>query len=577
MKDKIRQFRISFNRFAKKNILVIIMLVFLCPILGYSYSTFIFDTDDYRSNEMYIGNLLYSIKVDGVNTSSVSVPANSEVEALVQVTSLNEVSSNYKLVHNTLPGVTVVYASDEHLPTYGLITTSQSSTVLITNTTSSAITINFEVVGGYSTNNIANISVPNGYSLVSNTYMKYDYETLSLFGDNVRVSELDTTKRYNLLSSTCTNNETVTYNSIIRSITVTPSDEQTKCQLYFEEKSNSTLTEKMLEDNTAISDASINFATISSVSNGQGLYYTSDLDKTEGGERVYYYRGAVTNNYVQFAGFCWKIVRTNEDGSVKLMYWGPKNGTTCSTTALAPTSLAIKAYNTEHVNTSHIGYMYGSSCTDYSSCNSNVVSSTIKGLIDEWYNTNIANEYRTKISNTIYCNDRTLGNAGSVNGVLFVATGEPLNNAIYSATRRIATGGSNGTSFTAYAASPQYDCPNDARDAFTLKVASGGTEGYGNNKLDYPVGLLTADEISYAGAAYGLTNNTFFLNTGGTYWTMSPFYAGPGYTIIFVVTASTFTNEFGDRSLNAFPVISLNFSALVSSGDGHATTPYVIQ
>src|SRR5574344_1217422 len=160
MRDKIRQFRISFNRFAKKNIVVIIMLVFLCPILGYSYSTFIFDTDDYRSNEMYIGNLLYSIKVDGVNTSSVTIPANSEVEVIVQVTSLNEVSSNYKLVHNTVLGVTVVYASDDNLPAYGLVTTSQMSTVLITNTTSSPVTINFEVVGGYSTNNIANISAP---------------------------------------------------------------------------------------------------------------------------------------------------------------------------------------------------------------------------------------------------------------------------------------------------------------------------------------------------------------------------------------------------------------------------------
>ena len=68
MKDKIRQFRISFNRFAKKNILVIIMLIFLCPILGYSYSTFVFDTDDYRASEMFIGNLLYSIKVDEINT-----------------------------------------------------------------------------------------------------------------------------------------------------------------------------------------------------------------------------------------------------------------------------------------------------------------------------------------------------------------------------------------------------------------------------------------------------------------------------------------------------------------------------
>ena len=452
------------------------------------------------------------------------------------------------------------------------------STVLITNTTSNPVTINFEVIGGYSTNNIANISAPDNYSLVTNTYMKYDYETLSMFVDGVRVNELDTTKKYNLLSSSCTNNETVSWDTSSNDLTIHSATEQTKCQLYFEE-AKPTLTEKILADNTVTSDASINFAAISSESNGQGLYYTSDLSKTEGGQRVYYYRGAVTDNYVQFAGFCWKIVRTNEDGSVKLMYWGPKNGESCSTTASMPSSLTGKAFNTSFNDNRYVGYMYGTSCNDYSSCHTNTTDSTIKGLIDTWYDTNIANEYRSKIANTIYCNDRTMGNSGTIDSTSYGTLGYGTNNTLYAAARRLGTGGPTGTTLSSANASPQYNCPNDERDGFTLKVASGGTEGYGNNALDYPVGLLTADEISYAGGAYGSGYNTFFLYTGSDYWTMSPFNLVRSYTRGWLVSSG---GSFGGNSVSgtspgAFPVISINSSALVSSGDGHASTPYIIQ
>ena len=36
----------------------------------------------------------------------------------------------------------------------------------------------------------------------------------------------------------------------------------------------------------------------------------------------YYYRGNVTNNYVKFAGFYWRILRINGDGSIRMIYAG---------------------------------------------------------------------------------------------------------------------------------------------------------------------------------------------------------------------------------------------------------------
>ena len=45
-------------------------------------------------------------------------------------------------------------------------------------------------------------------------------------------------------------------------------------------------------------------------------YTTDNYGKT------YYYRGAVQDNYVLFNNMCWRIVRIEGDGSVKLIYAG---------------------------------------------------------------------------------------------------------------------------------------------------------------------------------------------------------------------------------------------------------------
>ena len=288
---------------------------------------------------------------------------------------------------------------------------------------------------------------------------------------------------------------------------------------------------------------------------------------------MYYYRGAVTNNYVQFAGFCWKIVRTNEDGSVKLMYWGPKNGTTCSTTATTPSSLTGKAFNSTTSDNRYVGYMYGTSCSDYTSCHTNTTNSTIKGLIDDWYDTNINSQGTTitfKIADTIYCNDRMIGAAGNINGRTYGSLGYGTDNTLYGPARRLAFYSTN--------VSPQYNCPNKDRDGFTLKVSKGGTAEYGNNALDYPVGLLTADETSYAGGVYNTSNTTYFLNTGVDYWTMSPFFFVAD-TYEWYMESNGNIKCYYDSSftIGAFPVISLNSNALVSSGEGTVSEPYIIQ
>ena len=47
-----------------------------------------------------------------------------------------------------------------------------------------------------------------------------------------------------------------------------------------------------------------------------GLYKST---ATNTGEPTYYFRGTVENNYVSFAGFTWRIVRINEDGTIRII------------------------------------------------------------------------------------------------------------------------------------------------------------------------------------------------------------------------------------------------------------------
>ena len=80
----------------------------------------------------------------------------------------------------------------------------------------------------------------------------------------------------------------------------------------------------------------------------EGLFMTED-DEGES----YYYRGAVKNNYVSFAGYTWRIIRRNGDGSVRLIY----SGTTTSDTGTSVT-IGNSQYNSKYWDTAYFGYKY---------------------------------------------------------------------------------------------------------------------------------------------------------------------------------------------------------------------------
>ena len=316
------------------------------------------------------------------------------------------------------------------------------------------------------------------------------------------------------------------------------------------------LVDKILSDNTVQSDSGIDFSQKSSDTNGKGLYYTST--NTENNQRTYYFRGAVTNNYVRFAGYYWKIVRINEDGSIRIIY----NGTSGTGTG-EDTVIGTSAFNTNYDDNAYEGYMYGTArSSTYEAAHANTNNSTIKTVIDNWYNSNLSS-YSSYLSDAGFCNDRSIYSGPGYNeeydeGETFYGAYNRLDN--------------NKT--------PQFACPNASNDLFTTSTSSKG-----NKALTNPIGLITADEVWYAGATTS-SNNTYYLYTGADYWTMTPWiFEGLDADVWYVYDDGQLSQTNVNYQIGGVrPVINIKstvrLSSTIPSGcssqNGTASCPYVI-
>ena len=229
----MKDFRSKINYLFNKYIFVFFIVIGLCPMLAVSYATFSINTQGYRSNEMYISELLYSIKIDNENTYTIDIEPGRK-EHTIEITSLNAISTNYKLAYLNNSDLEVVYASDYLEPSFGGITTTRTISLMITNNSSETKTLSLMVFGGYGFNNVDNIEVLNTYTEIKLDYYHYDYETTALYVDNVLVDKLDEEKDYTLESYTCTNGSEVEYDTSGKRLIITGGS-KTKCSLYFKD------------------------------------------------------------------------------------------------------------------------------------------------------------------------------------------------------------------------------------------------------------------------------------------------------------------------------------------------------
>ena len=262
------------------------------------------------------------------------------------------------------------------------------------------------------------------------------------------------------------------------------------------------------------------------------------------------------NNWVKFGknssnqDLYWRIIRTNSDGSIRLLYHGIS---TTATDAYIGESQFNKIFN----DSMYVGYMYGTSGSQESN-RTNANNSTIKTVIDNWYASNMTSYTKYLSTTAVYCNDREVGSG------TYSATGSIF---YYAAYTRLDT---NPT--------PTYDCTNN-NDKFTVDASTG------NGKLTYPIALMTADEIAYAGGAtskkapmWYYTNSSFESSTGLTeWWSLSPFnWNGIGASSWRVFGNGSLSGFGVDYSRSVRPVVSLKSCIKYSTGNGTSETPYEI-
>ena len=357
---------------------------------------------------------------------------------------------------------------------------------------------------------------------------------------------------------------------------------------------------------------------------------------------VYYYRGDVQNNNVYFGGYYWKIIRTNGDGSIRLIYAGASADARGNASSI---NQKLYKYNDRSSDLSYVGYMYGDNfevksyenssisfsrntskyywadaytyneqdhkfylsgnimeatylemmdankinmytckittndgcellikVTDYKTkyaalCETigyfskdvdsmylDTISSNAKKEIDLWYENNILNnlddnnhQLTNYIVDNTFCNERSITTTGEIalNKTINFRGVLTLNN-------------------------PSFKCENDT-EKFSV------TSLYGNAHLKYPIALITASELIYAGGKNKITNKNFYLNSNVSYWTMTPFnyYYSEGMVGNSLLGYGQVVQYGMLYYANALrPVINIRSDVLISRGDGTVSSPY---
>ena len=276
----------------------------------------------------------------------------------------------------------------------------------------------------------------------------------------------------------------------------------------------------------------------STTKSASGLYKAADDDGDS-----YYFRGSIPNNYVSFANQTWRIVRVNGDGSIRLI-----------NSAFIGTS----NFNNDRNMAGTAGYTYDneSNCTKDSPCISDYNSdtttftnnkvetdSTIKTYLENWYINNLK-DYDDKISLSNFCNDTSFADNTDASGAR-----------CYKAYDRIVV--DHNLSLK---------CPDT-------------TENYGGS-YKLKIGLLSADELNYAGFVFRQNTKTtatnanyLYVSTGNWWHTMTPYYKTVGYR--------GYTSYFSNNNLYSVikvrPVINLKSDIQITGGDGSKSNPYIVE
>ena len=310
----------------------------------------------------------------------------------------------------------------------------------------------------------------------------------------------------------------------------------------------------------------------------------------------FYYRGSVQNNYIVFANMCWRIVRITGNGAVKIVLYNynPDNDTEPCSVGEEETTNAFARYdsttsgkagksrfNTANSN-AYLGFMSGvASGETYEETHANTTDSTSLTNLKTWYDLVFTAKQKSMLADVIWCNDKSLATSTyNPNNWAFETynTGIGRTSTYYASTERL---------HDVSTANPTLVCPNASTEDSSYTKISKFTASdtlYGNGALNgYKIGLLTADEVAYAGLIVGSNNNSNYLysNTSGVTWmTLSPAYGVLANGQVF----GTFIYQVGsDGLIESSSVAPTGFRPAVAldpstnaTGSGTQTDPYVV-
>lgn len=343
-------------------------------------------------------------------------------------------------------------------------------------------------------------------------------------------------------------------------------EEKIKSEMDLTSFRNDTLYNTILKDNIAYpddNDASpsvdskdgIDFSKSSSLTNGIGLFYTEDTSYTKDNKTVYYFRGSDVNNYIVIDGKKARILRTTEDGNVKIL----SNGETMT-------------YNTVTGNKA-VGFMYGTDEDEGTLTNNDLYFKTHENINDSEarnkINKSIPDKYKNIFVSSTYCNNRTLDKtvnkisdvSGNTSHDIYMLDSSTLGygtyNTVYYNLNRIKKD-----------KRPRFNC--------TRKDNNGNYVDY----IESNRGLITLDEAIYSGIGYNDTkNNSFVENT----LTMTPNYyyhnstTNEDYAGLFkidehknIITVPVSESNYSDI------VLTLKGNIIISKGNGTYDNPYII-
>ena len=312
-----------------------------------------------------------------------------------------------------------------------------------------------------------------------------------------------------------------------------------KCYLYFDKEKNAS--DKIIEKENP-KTTTPNFS-VAATSN-EGMYKVSDGIY---GGYSYYYRGAVTKNHVIFANKCWRIVRINGNGTIRLIYNGVPTNNVCVGNGVSNSNSNIasdQAYVTNTYGMDYAGWTYlvGS---QRPTNNNTATASNIKTQTENWYNTNIGNytNYADKVANGKFCNDRNMASSSTWSS-------NPKTALYYAGYERASN------------SAPTLSCPSG--DIYTLKI-----------------GAITMDEVLMAGGK--AANSSYYLYNGFNFWTMTPNYifydnGGNKYmsAVFNVKSDGSIYYSMAYAKLNIRPVINL-IPDVKLTGAGTLDNPYIVE